>query len=132
VTHDGGVRFAAQIRSHRIIVDQPAAAGGEDAGPMPIELLGAALGTCVALYVKQFLHSRGLPYDQMRVEVEQFRTQNPNRIDEFVVHVQLPEALPPGYHELLERVARGCPAHNTLQHHAEVQVSIETPVPTSV
>ncbi len=28
VTHDGGVRFSAHIRSHRLIVDQPQASGG--------------------------------------------------------------------------------------------------------
>ena len=48
VTHEGGARFAAQIRSHRVIVDQPQHAGGMDSGPMPIELLGTALGTCIA------------------------------------------------------------------------------------
>ena len=42
VTHEGGVRFAAQIRSHRVVVDQPERAGGEDTGPMPLELLGAS------------------------------------------------------------------------------------------
>jgi putative redox protein len=48
ITHEGGVRLAAQVRSHRIVVDQPLHTGGEDTGPSPIELLGVALGTCVA------------------------------------------------------------------------------------
>ena len=30
--------------------------------------------------------------------------------------------------EMLERVARSCPAHNTLVHGAEVDVDIETPM----
>ena len=50
VTHDGGVRFAAQIRSHRVVVDQPERAGGDDSGPMPLELLGAE--TPKGLYVE--------------------------------------------------------------------------------
>ena len=70
VTHKGGVSFAAQIRSHRIITDQPTFAGGKDAGPAPLELLGASLGSCIALYVQQFCHARGLPYEGMRVEVD--------------------------------------------------------------
>ena len=129
ITHEGGVRFAAQVRGHRILVDQPARAGGQDEGPMPIELLGVSLGTCVALYVQQFLHARSLPYEGMRVELQQVGAQNPGRIGEFVVKVLLPTALPPQYAEMLDRVARSCPAHNTLVHGAEVRVEVESGVP---
>jgi putative redox protein len=127
VTHDGGVRFAAQIRSHRVVVDQPLRGGGEDSGPSPIELLGAALGTCVALYVQQFCHARDLPYDGLRVEVEQHGAANPGRIGRFVVRVMLSTELPEHYAAMLERVAQSCPAHNTLVHGAEVTVLVETP-----
>ncbi|MHB1070258.1 MAG: OsmC family protein, partial [Gemmatimonadaceae bacterium] len=54
ITHVGGVQFSAQVRSHRILVDQPERGGGADGGPSPMELLGVSLGTCVALYVQQF------------------------------------------------------------------------------
>ena len=124
VTHEGGMKFATRIRSHTLIVDQPAGAGNDE-GPMPIELLGASIGTCVALYVQQFCHARGLPYEGMRVEVQQFGAQNPGRVGTFDVKVVLQEDLPPQYAEMLERVARSCPAHNTLVEGAEVAVRIE-------
>ena len=127
VTHEGGVRFAAQIRSHRLVVDQPERAGGEDTGPMPLELLGASLGTCIAYYVHQFLQARSLSTDGLRVEVEQHKAANPSRIGLFVVRVVPPAGLAPGYVELLERVARSCPAHGTLAHAAQVLVTIESP-----
>lgn len=126
ITHEGGLRFAAQVRSHRVLVDQPERAGGEDAGPMPIELLGVSLGTCVALYVQQFCESRGLPYAGMRVEVSQHGATNPSRIGEFVVRVMLPEEIPEHYAQLLERVARSCPAHHTLELGAKVSLEIAT------
>jgi putative redox protein len=125
VTHEGGVRFAAQLRRHRLIVDQPQAGGGEDSAPMPLELLGASLGTCVALYVQQFCHARGLPYEGMRVEVNPWGARG--RIGRFDVRVVLPEPLPPQYAQLLERVARSCPAHNTLAHGAEIAVDVRQP-----
>lgn len=127
ITHEGGLKFAAQVRSHRIVVDQPQRAGGEDAGPMPIELLGVSLGTCVALYVQQFCQSRGLPYEGMRVELEQHGAPNPNRVGEFVVRVVLPSEIPEQYATLLERVAKSCPAHHTLELGARVEVQIEAP-----
>jgi putative redox protein len=127
VTHDGGMRFTAQIRTHRVTVDQPERAGGDDTGPMPLELVGTALGTCIAFYIQQFLHARKLPYEGMRVEVEQHRAAQPSRLGAFVVRVVLPTVLPPAYTELIERVAHSCPAHGTLTNAAQVLVTIEAP-----
>jgi uncharacterized OsmC-like protein len=125
VTHEGGVQFAAQVRQHRVLVDQPERGGGADAAPAPIELLGASLGTCVALYVQQYCLSRGLSHDGMRVEVQQFGAPNPNRVGLFDVKVILPGGLPQEHVAMLERVARSCPAHGTLTHGADVNVALE-------
>lgn len=126
VTHEGGLKFAADIRGHRVLVDQPAGVG-EDAGPMPLELLGASIGTCVALYVQQFCQARALPYEGFRVEVGTVGAQG--RIGRFDVRVVMPEPLPAAYAAMLDRVARSCPAHNTLVHGAEVEVRVESPAP---
>jgi putative redox protein len=125
VTHEGGVRFAAQVGSHRVIVDQPERSGGSNSGPSPLELLGTALGTCIAYYVQQFLHARGLPYDGMRVEVEQHKASGPSRIGTFIARVIVPAALPAPTIALLERVAQSCPAHGTLTHASQVIVTID-------
>ena len=126
VTHEAGARFAAQIRSHRVIVDQPERSGGDDSGPTPLELLGTALGTCIAYYVQQFMQARGLPYAGVRVEVEQHKASSPSRIGVFVARVIVPGPVPTAYLELLERVARSCPAHSTLTHSAQVLVTIQS------
>jgi uncharacterized OsmC-like protein len=130
ITHDGGTKFTAQIRQHRVTVDQPIKGGGEDSAVMPIELLGAALGTCIALYVQQFCQTRSLPFEGMRVEVDPRKVQG--RIESFGVRVVLPEALPVQYSEMLERVVRSCPAHNTLVHGATVDVAIDQPAAIAI
>lgn len=126
VTHESGLRFAAQVRSHRIIVDQPERAGGEDAGPTPLELLAASLGSCVALYVQQFCHSRALSYEGMRVEVDSYGAGSPGRIGELAVRVHVPAQLSPHMAMLLERAATSCPAHHTLTLGAKVTLQVET------
>lgn len=131
VTHEGGLKFAAQIREHRLLTDQPAGVG-ENAAPMPLELLGAGLGTCVALYVHQFLEARGVAHEGMRVEVETQSVRNPSRIGLFDVRVVLSRPVPPEYAAMLERVARSCPAHNTLVEGGEVAVRIESPAASDV
>ena len=125
VTYEGGMSFAAQIRSHRVLVDQPESSGGGDAGPMPLELFGAALGTCIAHYLRQYMHARGLPYEHLRVEVEQHKAMKPYRLAAFKVRVVVPVPLPQATVEVLERVARSCPAHGTLTHAADVVVAID-------
>ena len=130
VTHEGGMKFATDIRGHRVVVDQPQGVGADE-GPMPLELLGASVGTCVALYVQQFCDTRGLPYEGMRVEVEQIGARNPSRVGRFDVRVVLREEIPSEYAGMLERVAKSCPAHNTLVSGSEVAVRIEQEAPAT-
>ena len=132
VTRDEGLQFSAQIRSHRITVDQSTRGGGADAAPSPVELLGASLGTCIATYVQQFLLTRKLPCEGLRVEVEQHGATSPHRISRFDVHVVLPPDVPEKYRAMIDRVVTTCPVHNTLTHGAEVDVTIENPVPVPV
>lgn len=127
IAHLDGVRFDAQIRGHHITLDQPLGVG-EDVGPTPLELLGAAIGSCVALYVKQFCQARSIPYEGIRVEVRENKVRNPSRITDFAVDVRLPTDLSARNAMLIEQVARSCPVHNTLVHGAGVRVSIESGV----
>lgn len=127
VTHEGGLTFATDVRGHRILTDQPRPAG-EDSAPTPLEVLGSSLGACVALYVQQFCETRGLPYEGFTVEVGLAGAGG--RIGRFDIRVHMPEPIPEAYADMLDRVARSCPAHNTLVHGAEVDVHVETPAPT--
>ena len=131
MTHVADVKFAIRIRSHEIVVDQTARGGGSDSGPTPLELLGASLGSCIAYYVHQFLHIRGLKADGIRVAVSHTRERNPSRIESFSVDVELPEDVPERYMPLLERVIDSCPAHNTLALGADISVRFKAPAPAA-
>lgn len=126
VTHEEGLRFAAQLGGHTILLDQPLHGGGDDAGPQPLDLIGAALGGCVALYVHKFLDTRGVSDRGLQVEVVQHTARNPYRIDRFEVRITVPANVPSVYKPMIESVARVCPAYNTLAAGAEVNVAIET------
>ena len=128
ITHDGDARFAAQVRGHRVVMDQSERNGGADAGPTPLDLLAMGLGGCIALYVHRFLESRALPTEGLRVDVERRPATAPPRIGELVVGVTLPFEPTPHVRALLERVVRSCPAHNTLSTGAAVAVDIHSTV----
>ena len=127
VTHVDGVRFAIQVRSHEILVDQTLRGGGTDSAPTPIELLGAALGSCIAYYVRQYLKTRDMPTEGLRVEVVQKKGSNPSRVEEFLTNVILPAGIEDSYIPVIQRVIETCPAHNTLRMGAAVDVSIGVP-----
>src|SRR4029077_2247226 len=42
-------RTEIETGSHRLIADEPANAGGTDAGPTPYDFLSAALGACTSM-----------------------------------------------------------------------------------
>lgn len=124
VTWDGGLRFTADIRGHRLTVDQPVEAGGSDAGPMPIELIPTSLGTCVALFVKQFLTTRDLDPTGLAVEVTAHGAANPHRLGRLEVQVLIPGGVPEKYRDAVRRAAEGCTAHHTLTHTPEIALTI--------
>ena len=124
VTWDGAVRFTADIRGHKVPVDQPVQGGGADSAPGPLELLPAALGTCVAFFVKQFLATRGVDPTGLEVEVGVLGATNPHRIGRFDVRVVLPSGVPEKYRDAVTRVAETCTVHHTLMHRPEIVVAV--------
>jgi putative redox protein len=132
VTGEGGLRFTASIRGHQVHTDQPLNAGGEDSAAMPLELLAASMGTCIALYAHQFCAARGIAADGLTVEVGYETAKGPKRISRFDVGVLLPEGFPDQYRDAVERAVKSCPVHNTLSHPPEINVALEVADGTAV
>lgn len=125
VSWDGGVRFTADIRGHKVHVDQPRQGGGEDTAVAPLELLPASLGTCVAYFVQQFLATRGIDPTGLEVDVGVMGAPNPHRIGRFDVRVSVPAGVPERYRDALKRAAETCTVHHTLTHTPEIAVTLE-------
>ena len=64
-----GLRSHARMRQHRIVVDEPPELGGGDAGPNPVELILAALGTCQEITYRAYATALGIPLDKVSVEL---------------------------------------------------------------
>lgn len=128
VTWDGGVRFTADIRGHKVHVDQPRQGGGEDSAPGPLELVPAALGTCVAYFVEQFLTTRGVDPTGLEVAVGVAGAADPHRIGRFEVRVKTPAGMPERYRDAVVRAAETCTVHHTLSHTPEILVMLEEQV----
>src|SRR5919202_3736649 len=64
------VRYGA---GHVLVTDEPADAGGEDAGPDPYTLLLAALGSCVSMTLMLYARRKGWPLERVTVRLRQQR-----------------------------------------------------------
>ena len=125
VKHLENVKFAAQLRGHRIVCDQPAANGGADEGPTPPEFLLISLGTCAGVYAAQYLKNHGLSQDGLEVVVAADKVPAPARLGRFRIDVQAP-GLPAEHEAGLLRSVNACLIKNTLAQPPVIETVIHT------
>ncbi len=65
-----GLRSDVKLRDHRLTVDEPESLGGTDAGPNPVELILASLGSCQEITYKAFAATLGIPIESVSVKLE--------------------------------------------------------------
>ncbi|MEZ5839797.1 MAG: OsmC family protein [Hyphomicrobiales bacterium] len=65
-----GFRSEVDIRQHSIVIDEPAALGGADTGPNPVELVLAALGSCQEITYRAYAAALGIPLESVSVKLE--------------------------------------------------------------
>lgn len=59
---------------HQLIADEPAAAGGGDAGPTPYDLLLGSLAGCTAMTLRMYATRKNWPLDGAEVSVRTSRS----------------------------------------------------------
>jgi len=117
-----GVRFEANVRSHRILMDQPFDEGGTDEGITPVETFIASLGGCIGLFGARFCQRHGLSADGMKVELEWDYADRPHRVGAVTVRMAIPAHLDPEKKTRLRKVLEGCTIHQTLAHPPKISI----------
>lgn len=120
----GGAKFEMEARGHRVICDQPWENGGSDEGMSPPEFLLASLGTCAAYYATQYLNTRKLPSEDLRVRVTAEKGTGPARLASFQIKVAVP-GLDERHQEGVLRAVKSCLIHNTLLGSPVLEVSLD-------
>ncbi|MBO8169676.1 MAG: OsmC family protein [Thermoanaerobacteraceae bacterium] len=81
VSWKGNMAFEGQSGSgHRILMDAPAKAGGEDRGPSPMETVLMSLGGCTGIDVISILQKMRLDVKDLQVEIEAERAADHPRV----------------------------------------------------
>ncbi len=100
--------------SAKLATDAPADNQGKGEAFSPTDLVGTALGTCIATTMAIVSERHGVDLKGMTVQVEKEMASDPRRISRLTTQVHIP--LPPDHpqRELLEKTALGCPVHRSL------------------
>lgn len=110
-----------------MICDQPASNGGSDSGMTPPEFLLASLGTCAGFYAAQYLKTRSLPADGLRIKVTAEKATQPAKLGRFRIEVTAPE-LDPQHQAGILRAVKACLIHNTLLDAPAIDIVLNAPV----
>ena len=124
IKHENGLRVTASVRNHTFTFDVPPNEGGTDAGPVPVELLMAALGACMAMHVAKYCQTAKLPYEGFTIDLDFQLAKDPVRVGSMTVDINLPAGIPAPHKEAVKRAALQCTVKNTLRETTLVDVEI--------
>ena len=120
-----GESYEVAVRGHRVLVDQPADAGGQDDAPTPTELFVASLATCVAFYAGRYLTRHGYSRDGLAISADfDMATDRPARVSSVRLSVHVPAGLPAERWPGLRAVASHCTVHNSLAVPPSVSIDL--------
>lgn len=106
------------IGRHRLIADEPAQAGGQDAGPAPYDFVLSGLGACTAITLRMYADKKGWDLGELRVELTLFKNREGDARIERVLHCSGP--LDDAQWERLLDIAGRTPVTQTLQKGAPI------------
>jgi putative redox protein len=110
----GAMRHHIHIGDHVIAVDESVATGGENNGPTPHDLYDAALGACKALTVLWYAKRKGIPVEDIQVDVERDDSQERAGIYCLDAKLKLGGNLSDAQRQELLNVAGKCPVHKLM------------------
>ena len=102
------------VGPHSLVVDEPEANGGEDAGVTAHDLYDSALGTCKAMTVLWYANRTSIPLEAIEFTVERDDSKEREGVYRLHVMLSLGGSLSPEQRLELLRVADKCPIHRLM------------------
>jgi len=141
VSERGTGAFAVSIQAgrHTLVGDEPVAAGGDDLGPNPYELLLAALGECTVMTLRMYAGRKQWPLENTHVTLTHDKVHaadcqdcetKAGKLDRIERVIELIGPLDDAQRARLMEIADMCPVHRTLHSEVRVVTRMRTPGPS--
>lgn len=130
VRSQNSFRVEIEAGGHKLVADEPASAGGTDAGPTPYDYLSAALGACTSMTLHFLAKRDSIPLEGVEVSITNDRMyakdcadcQSRNGyIHRFDVQIRLRGNLTPEQRQKLLSTAKKCPVYKTLTNEIRIE-----------
>jgi putative redox protein len=138
-TGEGKFQNLVIARGHRLIADEPVAAGGLDTGPNPYDYLSIALGACTAMTLRLYAEHKNLPLGAVSVEVSHGKVATGHcadcgevaggrngKIDRFERTIRINGGIDPALEEKIAEIAGKCPVSRTLESSSAIVTRVAT------
>ena len=108
---------------HRMLADEPIAAGGEDTGPGPYDFVLAGLGACTSMTMRLYADRKSLPLEWVTVRLKHSKIHAEDcadcetrvgMLDQIERIITIEGALDAEQRKKLMEIADKCPVHRTL------------------
>jgi len=131
VSFPGGKRVDAEYGGFTIRTDQTPQGGGEGSAPQPFDLFLASIATCAGIYVKGYCDTRGIPTEDLGLEMHIERDHEQHRIGKLVLDIKLPAGFPEKHREAVIRAADLCSVKKHILNPPAFEVRASAPQPAS-
>ena|SRR5688572_26318585 len=112
----------ASVRTHRVLIDRPAAKGGADQGPMGGELFLAAVGGCLMSNLLAAIRAREAAVSDVHMEITGSLADAPARFTTIEICITANAPQREELEHLLEIADRGCIMMNTLRGTLDLKI----------
>jgi uncharacterized OsmC-like protein/esterase/lipase len=122
-TRNSKFQQTVSIGPHRVLADEPVAAGGEDTGPGPYDFVLAGLGACTSMTVRMYADRKSLPLERVTVTLKHSKIYaqdcaecetKAGMLDQIDRVIAMEGALDAEQRKKLMEIADKCPVHRTL------------------
>jgi uncharacterized OsmC-like protein/fermentation-respiration switch protein FrsA (DUF1100 family) len=122
-TRNSKFQQTVSIGPHRLLADEPVAAGGEDSGPGPYDYLLAGLGACTSMTMRLYADRKALPLERVTVTLKHSKIHaedcaecetKAGMLDQIDRSIAMDGALDAEQRKKLMEIADKCPVHRTL------------------
>jgi uncharacterized OsmC-like protein/alpha-beta hydrolase superfamily lysophospholipase len=122
-TRNSKFQQTVTVGPHHLLADEPVAAGGEDSGPGPYDLVLAGLGACTSMTMRMYAERKSLPLERVTVTLKHGKIHaedcaecetKAGMLDQFDRDIRMEGALDAEQRKKLMEIADKCPVHRTL------------------